>query len=419
MLDIKLIRENPEKVKKGLAAKKVDSALVDEFLALDTRWRILTNDLDELRNKQKGISDDRDIEAGRKNKAMIKELESERVEVAEKRDAVLERFPNLPYDDVPVGKDSSANKILRQVGKKPNFPFAPRDYLTLAKNLDLIDIEKAGEVVGTRFGYLKNEAVLLEFALVELAMQKLIKNGFTPIIPPVMIRPEVMKAMGKSQFINDKDAFYLPDDNLFLVGSSEHTIGPIHMNEVLNEKDLPKRYVGFSTCFRREAGSYGKDTRGILRVHQFDKVEMLSLAKPEDSEKEHEFLLGLQEELMQELGLPYQVIKNCTGDMTFADARQFDIETWIPSEEKYRETQSVSNTTDFQARGINAKYKKPGGKAEFVHMLNGTAFAIGRMLIAIIENYQTREGKIEIPKALRDYVGKKEIGWMKNDIVTL
>ena len=410
MLDVKLIRENPDLVKKGIEKKKASPQLVDEFLTLDTRWRMLSNDIDALRNKHKGISSDRDIEAGRRNKVMIKELESERAEVAEKRDATLEKFPNLPFEDVPVGRDESANKVVRQVGEKPNFPFAPKDYLALAKSLDLIDIEKAGEVAGTRFGYLKNEAVLLEFALVQLAMQKLVKKGFTPVVPPVMVRPEVMKGMGKSQFINDKDAFYLPEDNLYLAGSSEHTIGPIHMNEVIDEKDLPRRYVGFSTCFRREAGSYGKDTKGIIRVHQFDKIEMLSFTKPEESEKEHALLLGIQEELMQELGLPYQVVEISTGDMTFADARQFDIETWVPSENRYRETQSVSNTTDFQARGINTKYKKLSGKTEFVHMLNGTAFAIGRILVAIIENYQTRDQKIEVPKALRDYVGKKEIG---------
>lgn len=410
MLDIKFIRENPDLVKKGVEKKKTNPALVDEFISLDKKWRMLINDIDELRNKQKGISEERDIEAGRKNKNLIKELEKELLETAEKRDEILGKLPNLPFDDVPVGKDESANKVLRQVGKKPNFSFAPKDYLTLAKELDLIDIEKAGEVAGTRFGYLKNEAVLLEFALVQLAMQKLISKGFVPIIPPVMVRPEVMKGMGKGQFIRDRDAFYLEEDNLFLVGSSEHTIGPYHMNDIIAEKDLPKRYVGFSTCFRREAGSYGKDTRGILRVHQFDKVEMLSFVKPEDSQKEHELLLSIQEELMEELELPYQVVEVSTGDMTFADARQFDIETWIPSEKKYRETQSVSNTTDFQSRGINAKYKKSSGKSEFVHMLNGTAFAIGRILIAIIENHQTRDGKIEISKSLQKYVGKKEIG---------
>jgi len=409
MLDIKLIRENPDLVKKGIEKKKTSPQLVDDFLALDTRWRILTNDVDELRNKQKSISSERNIDAGRQNKMMIKELESERAEVAEKRDSILEKLPNLPFDDVPIGRDESANKVLRQVGKKPDFPFAPRDYLTLAKNHDLINIEKAGEVAGTRFGYIKNEAVLLEFALIQLAMQKLIANSFTPILPPVMVRPEVMKSMGKSQFISDKDAFYLPDDNLFLVGSSEHTIGPYHMNDTFKEEDLPKRYVGFSTCFRREAGSYGKDTKGILRVHQFDKVEMLSFVKPEESEKEHEFLLGLQEELMQELELPYQVVAISTGDSDPTAARQFDIETWIPSENRYRETQSVSNTTDFQARGINAKYKKASGKSEFVHMLNGTAFS-QRPIIAIIENYQTRDHKIGIPKILQKYVGKKEIG---------
>lgn len=410
MLDIKLIRENPDRVKRGVGSKGVNPKLVDEFLALDRKWRTLTNDIDALRAKQKDLSSERDVDAGRKNKIILKELEKEQAESARERDALLENLPNLPFDDVPVGEDDKANKILRQVGKKPNFPFAPLDYLTLSKKLDLIDTEKAGEVSGSRFGYLKNEAVLLEFALVDLAMKTLIKENFTPIVPPVLVKPEVMVGMGKSTFIKDKDAYHLEEDNLYLVGSSEHTIGPYHMNENLDEEDLPKRYVGFSTCFRREAGSYGKDTRGILRVHQFDKVEMISFTKPEDSEKEHEFMLGIQEKLMQELELPYQVVEISTGDMTFADARQFDIETWLPGEGRYRETHSCSNTTDFQARGINAKYKKPSGKTEFLHMLNGTVFAIGRTLIAIIENYQTRDRKLKVPKVLQGYVGKKEIG---------
>ena len=219
-----------------------------------------------------------------------------------------------------------------------------------------------------------------------------------------------MRGMGKVKFLEDKDAFHIPEDNLYLAGSSEHSIGPYHMNEVLGEDELPKRYVGFSTCFRREAGSYGKDTKGILRVHQFDKVEMLVFAKPEDSEKEHRAMVALQEKLMQALGLSYRVVHMSTGDMTFADAEQFDIETWLPGENRYRETHSASNTTDYQARGVNTKLRRKDGKTEFLHILNATAFAIGRTLIAIFENYQTKEGKIEIPKVLQDYVGKKIIG---------
>ncbi len=409
MLDIKPIRENPENVKKGISAKGVSPKLVDEFLALDEKWRDLTKKSEDLRAEQRRTGEAKEVDRAKELKVDFQKLSEELPEIEKKRDELLLEFPNLPFEDVPIGKDETENKVLREVGKKPEFKFEPKDYLTLAKNLDLIDTEKAGEISGSRFGYLKNEAVLLEFALVDLAMKTLIKEGFSPIVPPVLVKPEIMKAMGKSNFVKDKDAYHLEEDDLYLVGSSEHSIGPYHMGEVLKEEDLPKRYVGFSTCFRREAGSYGKDTRGILRVHQFDKVEMLSFTTPQDSEKEHEFLLSLQEKLMKALELPYQVMEICTGDMTFADARQYDINTWLPSENKYRETQSVSNTTDYQARGLNTKYQTKDGKKEFVHMLNGTAFAIGRTVIAIIENYQTKDGTVKIPKVLQDYVGKKEI----------
>lgn len=415
MLDIKLIRENPDRVKRGVESKGANPKLVDDFLALDEKWRDLTKKSEDLRAEQKRAGESKDVERAKKLKDEIKGLEENLTATAKKRDEFILEFPNLPFDDVPIGKDETSNMVLREVGQKPDFKFEPKDYLTLAQNLDLIDIEKAGEISGSRFGYLKNEAVLLEFALIDLAMKTLVKEKFTPIVPPVLVKPEIMKGMGKQNFIKDKDAYHIPEDDLYLVGSSEHSIGPYHMGETLNEKDLPKRYVGFSTCFRREAGSYGKDTKGILRVHQFDKVEMITFSKPEDSENQHRFMLSIQEKLMQSLKLPYRVMEICTGDMTFADARQFDIETWIPSENKYRETQSCSNTSDYQSRGLNIRYsplipQTSNLKPNFVHILNGTAFAIGRTLIAIIENFQTKDGKVVIPKALRDYVGKKEIG---------
>lgn len=409
MLDIKLIRENPEKVRKGIESKGVNPKILDDFLNLDEKWRDLTKQSEDLRAEQKKAGEAKDVEKAKELKADFQKLSEKLSETEKKRDELLLEFPNLPFDDVPIGKSENENKVLREVGSKPDFGFEPKDYLTLAKNLDLIDADKAGEISGSRFGYLKNEAVLLEFALVDLAMKTLIKEKFSPIIPPVLVKPEIMKGMGKHKFVSEKDAYHLKEDNLYLVGSSEHSIGPYHMGETLKEEDLPKRYVGFSTCFRREAGSYGKDTKGILRVHQFDKVEMLTFSKPEDSEKQHGFMLSLQEKLMKALDLPYRVMEICTGDMTFADARQYDIETWLPSENKYRETQSVSNTTDYQARGLNTKYQTKDGKKEFVHMLNGTAFAIGRTVIAIIENYQTKDGEVIIPKALQNYVGKKKI----------
>ncbi|TSA46462.1 serine--tRNA ligase [bacterium] len=421
MLDINIIRENPDKVKQGLEKKRIDPKLVDKFLRVDTEWRTKVKALDELRAEQNALTKELSkeqkqdlVSRAQLLKQRIGDIETERETLEAKRNDILNNLPNLPFEDAPVSSDASGNKVLREVGEKPKFSaeegFKPKDYLALGERLGLINVKKAGEVSGSRFGYLLKEAVLLEFGLVRLAFDVLLEEGFIPVVPPVMIKPEVYTGMGRLAGDQKEDKYYLPKDELYLVGSSEHTLGPIHLNETFEEKDLPRRYVGFSTCFRREAGSYGKDTKGILRVHQFDKVEMYSFAKPDESEKEHQFMVSLQEKLMQKLELPYRVVEISTGDMGWTDARQFDIETWMPGQGEYRETQSCSNTTDFQSRGISTKYKAKDGKKEFVHTLNGTAFAIGRTIIAIIENYQTKDGKIRVPKVLQDYVGKKEIG---------
>ncbi|MCP6719876.1 MAG: serine--tRNA ligase [Patescibacteria group bacterium] len=417
MLDVNIIRENPDKVREGITKKNVDPKLVDKFLRLDDEWRKKIAALDQLKAEQNKVTSElaegrRDYSLNRAQilKKRIIQIKGESETFGKKRDEVLSYLPNLPFKDVPVGKDESFNKVLREVGKKPKFKFQPKSHLDLAENLGLIDIQSASQVTGTRFSYILRDAVLLEFGLVKLAYDTLLPHGFIPVVPPVMIRPEAFAGMGRLAADQKEERYYLPKDDLYLVGSAEHTIGPMHMNKVLNEKTLPRRYVGFSTCFRREAGSYGKDTKGILRVHQFDKVEMFSFTKPKDSVKEYEILLSLQEKLMEKLDIPYRVVEICTGDMGWTDAQQHDIEAWLPGEGTYRETHSCSNTTDFQARGVNTKYEMRGEKKEFVHMLNATAFAIGRTLVAIFENYQTQRGTIKVPKALKDYVGKSEIG---------
>ncbi len=416
MLDINFIRQNPEKVKEGVQKKNVNPKLVDKFLRLDEEWRIKTTALDQLKaeqnrlNKELGTHQTKDaISRAQIIKKRVKEVSDARENLKIKRDEILQSLPNLPFDDVPVG-DLSAAKIVKEWGEKPKLNFKPRDYLTLAETLGLIDIKKASQIAGSRFGYLLKDAARLEFALLKLAMDVLIENGFTPVVPPVMIRPKVFEGMGRLATDQKDERYYLAKDDLYLVGSAEHTLGPLHMNEILEDKTLPRRYVGFSTCFRREAGSYGKDTKGILRVHQFDKIEMFSFSRPKDSEKEHEFLLSLQEKLMQRLKLPYRIVLIPTGEMGFTDAKQYDLETWLPGSGEYRETHSCSNTTDFQARGINVKYANGNNENEYVHLLNATAFAIGRTIIAIIENYQTKKGTIKVPDALRDYLGKPEIG---------
>jgi len=422
MLDINYIRAEPEKVKAGIAKKNSDPKIVDKFLRVDEEWRVKTLALDQLKAEQNilnkelaGHQSEDLLSKAQLLKKRVTDIAEEQVKLKEKREELLYSFPNIPFENAPVGKDESENKVLREVGEKPEFSFEPKDYLTIGETLGIIDVKKASEVSGSRFGYLLGDGAMLELALVQYAFQVITKYGFTPIIPPVMIKPEVYKGMGRLDANQKDERYFLEKDNLYLVGSSEHTIGPFHMGETFEEENLPKRYVGFSTCFRKEAGSYGKDTKGILRVHQFDKVEMFTFSHPERSEEEHQLLLKIQEELVSGLGLPYRVVEMCTGDMGWTDAKQFDIETWMPGQKTYRETNSCSNTTDFQSRGMNTKYKisasTKGNKAktELIHFLNATGIAIGRTIIAIVENYQTEEGTVKIPTALQKFMGKKEI----------
>lgn len=311
-------------------------------------------------------------------------------------------LPNPPADDVPPGDDESASKVLREVGTKPKIK-NPKDYLLTAEGLGIVDVKRAANVAGSRFGYLLGAAAQLEFALVQYAQKMLLKEDFTMVVPPVMVKEENMAAMGYLHGGGEDEVYYFKKDKLYLVGTSEQSIGPMHRDEIFYEADLPKRYLAFSTCFRREAGSYGKDTKGILRVHQFDKLEMFSFCLPDKSDKEHEYFLGLQEKLWQGLKIPYRVVKLCAGDLGWPSARTYDIEAWMPGQNQYREVASASTTTDYQSRDLNIKVKH-SDKKELVHMLNGTAFAIGRTLIAIIENYQRPDGSVAIPKVLQPYM---------------
>ena len=413
MLDIKFIRENPNQVKTACKNKQIDVD-IDRLLELDKKRREKLQELERLKAEQNKISRRGILTAEQKEKARIikekiKKIKPDLEMIERELNELMLQVPNIPLDDVPIGKDETENVILKKVGKLPKFNFKPRSYLDIGERLDLIDVKRAAKVSGTRFGYLKNEAVLLEIALINFAFQTLIKKGFVPVVPPVMIKEEMARGTGYFEATDRDEAYFIERDNLFLVGTAEQSLAAMHANEVLFERDLPKRYVGFSTCFRREAGSYGKDTKGIIRVHQFDKIEMFSFAKPEDSKKEHEFFLSLEEKLMSSLKLPYQVVNICTGDLGRPAAAKFDIETWIPSENRYRETHSTSNCTDFQARRLNIRYRNKAGKLNFVHTINGTAFAIGRTIVAIIENYQQKDGSIKVPKILQKYIGKKVI----------
>ncbi|HDH31639.1 MAG TPA: serine--tRNA ligase [Candidatus Wolfebacteria bacterium] len=434
MLDINFIRNNPEEVKKGIAAKNVSPNFVDEFLVLDKEWRELTSKLDNLRAEHKILSQtyaDRgadkrgqEAEAAKENKEKIKEIESKLNETEKRREEILNGLPNLPFDDVPIGKNEDDNVVIREVGKKPEFDFKPKEHWEIGEELDIIDISRAAKVSGSRFSYLKGDLALLEIALIQfvfsvLGNEKILKGiiksanldvvstPFIPIIPPVLIKPDVLQKMARLE--PKEERYHTDEDDMYLVGSAEHTLGSMHMDEIFKEDQLPLRYVGFSTSFRREAGSYGKDVKGILRVHQFDKVEMESFTIPEDSRKEQDFIVAIQEYLMKALEIPYRVINICTGDMGGPDARQIDIEAWMPGQDRYRETHTSDLNTDYQSRRLNIKVKRDNGETEFVHMNDATAFAIGRTIIAIIENYQTKNGTVKIPKVLQKYMGIKEI----------
>ncbi len=408
MLDLKFIRDNPNKVKEACKVKNIQVD-VDKILALDKKKRELLLELENLKAEQNKISrqeklTQEKISKAKEMKEKIKEKEPLLKLVERELNNLLFDVPNIPQEDVPIGKDDSENIVIKKIGKVPKFSFRLRDYMELAGKLDLIDTKRAAKVAGTRFGYIKKEAVLLEFALIKFGLDALMKKGFVPILPPVMLKSEMAQGTGYFEATDRKEAYFIPEDNLYLVGTAEQSLIAMHAGETFNEKELPKRYVGFSTCFRREAGSYGKDTKGILRAHQFDKLEMVSFCRPEDSQKEHRYFLSLEEILMKALKLPYQVLNICTGDLGRPAVAKFDIETWIPSENRYRETHSTSNCTDFQARRLNIRYRDKTGRLNFVHTINGTAFS-QRPIIAILENYQQKNGSIKVPKVLQKYLG--------------
>ena len=418
MLDIKFIRQNPDAVKDACEKKNVKCD-IDKLLDVDLKRVKLMQELEVIaaeKNKaSKAIPQAKDqverdaiinaVKALDKNtgnlEKKLKELEIEFHEL-------IFEIPNIPLASVPIGKDDSQNITLREVGKLPEFKFTPKSYLEIAQKFDLIDVERAAKISGSRFGFLKGDVALLEFALVKLVFDTVLKEDFTPVVPPVMIKREMARGTGYFEQTDEKEAYHLPDDDLFLVGTSEQSLITMHADETFTAAQLPKMYLGFSTCFRREAGSYGKDTKGILRSHQFDKLEMVIFCQPQDSLKFHELLLSLEEKLMQALKLPYRVLNICTGDLGRPAAAKYDIEAWIPSENKYRETHSTSNCTDFQARRLNIRFRDKDG-LHFVHTLNGTAFAIGRTIIAILENYQQKDGSVLIPEALQSYIGKTKI----------
>jgi seryl-tRNA synthetase len=414
MLDITLIREKPKEIQKASLDKgvKVD---VEKILKLDKENQRLQREIQQIREERnaltKGITGKPSPEQVEKGKKIKEELEGKE-KISEKATSELQSLlltiPNPSKPDVKIGKDESENEVLRKVGEPKKFGFKVKDHLTLGEALDIIDVKKAAVVCGPRFDYLKRDGALLESALRQFAYDILLKEGFIPVVPPVLIKKEVMEGLGYTAMGEAENIFSIDKDDLYLVGTAEQSVVPLHMNDVLKKEALPRRYVAFSASFRREAGSYGKDTRGIWRVHQFNKVEMVSFVAEGEDDREHEYLLSLEEKFFQDLGIPYQVVRICTGDLGFNAARKYDIEAWIPSQNAYKEVTSTSTVTDFQSRRLNMKYQE-GNEKKYLQVLNGTAFSMNRPIVAILENFQQEDGSVVIPEVLRKYTGKDKI----------
>ncbi len=417
MLDLKVIRSERERVTANLARRGAGGA-VDELLAADERARALRTEVEATRAARgrisKGIGEAK--RAGRDSapeEAEARRLgdelalkESELRDVEETRDTLLLGIPNLAEDAAPPGGEDDAVEI-RRVGEPPAFGFTPRDHVELATAAGALNLEAAARVSGARFAYLLGPLVRLQYALVSLALDQLEAAGFTPVVPPVLVREEAM--YGTGFFPTDRASIYsTADDDLYLVGTSEVPLAGLHGEEIVAEADLPLRYGGISTCFRREAGAAGKDTRGIFRVHQFDKVEMFSFVLPEDSPAEHMRILGVQEAILQAIEVPYRVIDIAVGDLGASAARKFDCEAWMPGQEAYREVTSCSNCTDYQARRLRSRVRRESG-TQTLHTLNGTAVAIGRTIIAVLENHQREDGSVALPPALVAHGAPAEI----------
>jgi seryl-tRNA synthetase len=428
MIDVALLREHPEALRESLDRRGLEVD-VEALADLDRRRREVRTRAESLRAEQKtsgkriaGLEGDEKqaaiAEAGRLSeeyKAAIAEADGLDAEF----DGIWVTLPNPVHPSVPFGHSEEDNVEVAAWGEIPEFGFEPKDHLDLGQALGIIDVERAARLSGSRFSYLKGEAAMLEFALIRYAMEQLVGAGFTPVVPPVLVREDAV--FGTGFFPDGREQVYsvgvdargggeIEPDSLYLAATAEIPLAGLHMDEILVESDLPVRYAGFSTCFRREAGTYGKDTRGMFRVHQFDKVEMFSFAHPDTTWEEHEYLVAQEEAIVRGLEIPYRVVNVCTGDLGDPAAKKLDIEAWMPGQGRYREITSCSNTTDFQARRLKIRFKDSVGDNRLVHTLNGTGVAVGRTLIALLENHQQEDGSVLIPEALVPYAGFDRIG---------
>ena len=417
MLDVKMVRANPDEVRRSLQRRGASTSPLDEFLAVEEERRRLTTEVETMRAERKRASEaigarkkagqdaSAEMAATRELGDRIKALEVELAASEAQLHDLLLSIPNLVFDDVPEGGEEQS-VVLREVGQRTTFDFAPADHLDLGVAHDWIDMERAARASGSRFAYLKGDLVLLELALLHYGLGIVAAHGYRPVLPPVLVREEAM--YGTGFFPADEQQIYRTTDGDCLVGTAEVPLAALHMDEFLEAADLPLRYAGHSTCFRREAGAAGKDTRGIFRVHQFDKLEMFSFCLPEQAHDEHELIRETEEEILQGLGIPYHVVNIAAGDLGAPAAKRYDCEAWMPGQERYREVTSCSNCTDYQARRLNCRYRTEQGP-RFVHTLNGTAVT-WRFLIAIIENFQRADGTVAVPPVLVPFLGKEIIG---------
>ena len=415
MIDIKLIRENPELVKSSQRGRGEDESIVDRLLALDTKRRDAIASFEALRAEQNTLSksvgsakgDEKNalLEQAKGLAAKVKEADSKRAEIEAETNEVAKLLSNVLDPDAPIGGEADF-KVIEHVGEPRKFDFQPKDHVELGKLLGAIDTERGAKVAGARSYYLTGPGALLELALVNYAISQATKAGFIPVIPPVLVKPAAMEGTG---FLGQaaENVYHIEKDDVYLVGTSEVPLAAYHMDETIDASKLPLRYTGYSPCFRREAGSYGKDTRGIIRVHQFEKVEMFIFCNPEDAKAEHQRLLQWEKDFLNAMELPYRVIDVASGDLGSSANRKFDIEAWIPTQEAYREVTSTSNCTEFQARRLNIRMKDQNGTKPLA-TLNGTLVAVPRMIVAILENNQNADGSVNIPKALQPYIGKEK-----------
>ncbi len=429
MLDIRFIRENPDLVKENTKNKGYD-VNIDELLRQDESRRGLQQQADELREKRNTISSqlqggkpsDELIEQAKLIKDELATIELTLREVDELFTTILKQVPNIAASDVPVGLSEDENVVAKVVGEPTHFEFTPRSHADIAAQRGWIDKERAAKVTGSRFGYIKGDLVKLQFAIIQFVLDILTdeelladiakkagltvsSKAFIPVLPPLMIRTDIYDAMDRLEPRDDR--YKLENDDLWLQGSAEHVLGSMHTDEIIDEAQLPLRYIGYATSFRREAGAYGKDMEGIFRMHQFDKLEMESLSTGEDGPNEHLLFVAIQEYLLATLGLPYRVIQKCTADIGKPNARGVDMEAWLPGQDNYRETHTADYMTDYQARRLKTRVRLENGELELVHTNDATAFALGRIMIAIIENGQTQDGKVEIPRALQPYFANR------------